>query len=362
MKSAAIHFFSGTGNTARAAGIVERKLRDAGYSVDVFRVSNFSPVPLKKYDLSIFAFPVYALDIPNIMVGYLKCLPEGRGMKAAVITSFGNWSPNTPPGDAGCCLTRAANILRSRGYDVFYTNSVGYSVNWTSLLNTPTPEDNEANRKKGDAEAMAIADRIIAGEGKIRKPRLVYDVGSRAFGTIFSLFGRQSIGLMYAADDRCNGCGLCSRSCPAGAITLANGKPEWNLRCEGCQRCINACPRTAIQTSLVKLLIVLALELVSVLAFILLFFLPYELILPNLSVGSAVLSGALIGSLAAFILWFVVFVVLIIPLTYWTLRAAGRIPGAQKAFNASISEKHRRYLDPGFNVVEVRKGTEKHIK
>ena len=352
MKRAALHFFSGTGNTLRAANIIRAKLMDAGYSVDLFRVTSSATVPDRKYDLSIFAFPVYALDIPHIMAGYMKHMPPGEGAKAAIVTSYGNWSPETLPGDAGCCLTRAAGILHKRGYDVLYTDTVGYPVNWTSLLNTPPPENNEPIRKHGDHQAEMIANNIIAGERKVRRGR-IFDLASRIFGAVFSLWGRQSIGLMYEADDRCNGCSLCSRSCPASAIKMVKNKPEWNLRCEGCQRCINCCPTTAIQTSLAKLFIVAMLELVSVLTLILLFYLPYNNAAPDLSSGVFMLKGTFYGPLIAFILWFVVFVILLLPLTSWTIKIIELIPGAKRVFKVNITGKNRRYLDPGFRAIET---------
>lgn len=354
MRSVALHFFSGTGNTLRAANIIRTKLMDAGYSVDLFRVTSSAAVPDRKYDLSIFAFPVYALDIPHIMAGYMKRMPRGEGAKAAIITSYGNLSVETLPGDAGCCLTRAAGILRNRGYDVVYTDTVGYPVNWTFMLNTPTAENNEAIRKRGDRQAGAIAENVIAGERKVRRGR-VLDLASRTFGVVFSLWGRQSIGLMFEADDRCNGCGLCSMSCPVNAISLAGHRPEWNLRCEGCQRCINCCPRAAIQTSLAKLGIVIAMEVVSVIALILLFYLPYDSALGDFPAGALVISGTLYGPVLAFILWIALFVVLLVPITYLLIRIIGLIPGAKRIYKANFTHGYRRYLDPGFSTIEEKK-------
>jgi len=46
----------------------------------------------------------------------------------------------------------------------------------------------------------------------------------------------------------CIGCGMCVRNCPAGAISLENGKAKINYeKCIGCGLCISICPVGAIE-------------------------------------------------------------------------------------------------------------------
>ena len=51
----------------------------------------------------------------------------------------------------------------------------------------------------------------------------------------------------FWVDDKCNACGICYKVCPAGNITMHEGKPVWNNRCEQCFACLQWCPQEAIQ-------------------------------------------------------------------------------------------------------------------
>jgi MinD superfamily P-loop ATPase len=51
----------------------------------------------------------------------------------------------------------------------------------------------------------------------------------------------------FWVDDKCNGCGICARVCPAENIALQAAKPVWQHWCEQCLACLQGCPREAIQ-------------------------------------------------------------------------------------------------------------------
>ena len=51
----------------------------------------------------------------------------------------------------------------------------------------------------------------------------------------------------FWADEKCTGCGICEKICPAQNISLMDGKPQWQHRCEQCFACLQWCPEEAIQ-------------------------------------------------------------------------------------------------------------------
>lgn len=43
--------------------------------------------------------------------------------------------------------------------------------------------------------------------------------------------------------DACTGCGLCVKNCPAGALTMVDGRPSRNMDiCTHCLKCVRVCP------------------------------------------------------------------------------------------------------------------------
>lgn len=49
--------------------------------------------------------------------------------------------------------------------------------------------------------------------------------------------------------EKCIGCGICTRVCPAGCITLKDQRAvyaEGSLPCQLCMACVHNCPKNAI--------------------------------------------------------------------------------------------------------------------
>lgn len=56
----------------------------------------------------------------------------------------------------------------------------------------------------------------------------------------------------FSADEKCNGCGICAKVCPANDIEIINNRPVWQNRCESCLACVNWCPKEAIQGGIIS--------------------------------------------------------------------------------------------------------------
>lgn len=339
MPSATIHYFSGTGNTYRVTAIVRRKLEERGYNVRLLNVEKDKGPALS--DLDVFAFPVYAMDVPDIMLKHMWRLPRVNGRKAAVIAVHGKlFDRSKVPGDGGDpghSHGHAYLMLKIKGYDVFFTASVGYPHSISMLLSTPPPAEQTLIRASSDRRVEEFAAGIASGKRSLQKCGILAVLYSAIPGALFQVFGRRGLGKLYVADPGCTKCGKCVEACPAKAVRLSLGRPRWNWKCQGCQRCINVCPNKSIQLSLFRAGAMfggLILPL-NAWAFLLL---PVGIFAPHAGTAGIIFDIAV---------WFVLYLVALYAQdkAFFILEAA---PFLGKIMSLNLSSPNRRYLDPAF--------------
>jgi len=56
----------------------------------------------------------------------------------------------------------------------------------------------------------------------------------------------------FHTNEKCVGCGSCSRICPVDNIEMVEDKPSWLHHCEFCLACFHWCPKEAITSSELK--------------------------------------------------------------------------------------------------------------
>jgi len=257
-KKASVRYFTGTGNSFLVARACAAIFEKAGWKADIEPIAEAGAprgsAPLEDADAACFAFPVYSLDLPRIVRSYLEKLPPrlpaagGAAATPALVIATGG-----SPDDCGWSLIGAAGILRGKGYDPAYTDLIQMPNNWGAFMPVPGAEEGKALASAGEERARVAARAFLSGE------RREHELNLALFGPIVSRLLRSGFKLgvkrmwrFYSSTDACTGCGLCTRSCPVGAIEMAVGKrggkprPRWSAGCEQCMRCFNLCPTRAI--------------------------------------------------------------------------------------------------------------------
>ncbi|MDD5067552.1 MAG: EFR1 family ferrodoxin [bacterium] len=248
MKKVLIHYFSATGNTARSVQLLKKGMDAAGYSAEIRRIGTAKPSLFGEYDCHIISFPVLAWAPPSFVSRYVKALPQGRGMKAAVFATFG--------GAPVQAIEQMEKLLKRRGYDVIMTSGALYPDNWSQMMDPAHGAEAADMIKQGDAAVVKFIKEFKQGKRKFFRASLFSSLWSGSVAWIFGLIGRRFLGKCYIADSTCNNCGTCVKACPVKAILFRGSirkKPMWLFRCEDCNRCINICPKRSIQTSVFRL-------------------------------------------------------------------------------------------------------------
>ncbi len=252
-------YYSATGNTERAVGLIRQRLETAGSSVDAVKIQKDVSIPgLSGYDSMIVAFPVLALSPPVFVKRFIRSMPEGglgngKRMRTYVLAVDGGRGKPAVP--------QAVRLLESRGYGVAGSACVTYPDNWTQLFQSPDSKRRAEMTGLGDAGIRGFADDILSGTPASVSVRPGAVMFSLAIGFLFGLFGRRFLGKTYFADEDCNACGLCAKQCPSGTIILGKGRgarPFWKANCEDCNACINLCPKKAINTSIGRMIALFA--------------------------------------------------------------------------------------------------------
>ena len=258
---ACVSYMTGTGNTARAAGVIAGEFRQAGWIVRSAELRRGVAVPgeTRDDDLLVLCFPTLGFGLPALVRTLLKGL-KGRGRRAAVFSTWG--------GEGSAGLLQARVLLWRKGFRVIAAGGATYPFQWTEVCPPSIKGGVEPRVERGDAEVRKFAKALLTGLATKRGAHAAAGFWARAGATFrailgvalclpiswtYTYIGRYGLGAMFAADERCTACGNCARDCPAGAIVMTGAgparRPRWGRQCEGCNRCINLCPREAVQAS-----------------------------------------------------------------------------------------------------------------
>lgn len=317
MKTALIHYFSGTGNTYHMVNILGESLRQQGYDVQYSNMEKPRERMWEECSLHVFCYPIYAFGTPAIVLRYIRSLKKISGRKAAIVCSYGGFE--------GQSLTHMSMLLRRKGLDVFLTDAALYPDNWTQVVNPKEEEEQRAMMEKADHEMGLLGQKIASLETGIKKRGLLNLAWSWVVFSLFTALGRRIMGKVFIADSTCISCGKCERTCPVSTIKIKNGRPFWGWKCENCERCMNICPKRSIQTSGFKLITYLVLSI--------------GLIFLQIWINSAIHLHTLLNVLSYCMLY-------IISVFFMDLmfRVLEKLPTLRKILTYSYTQKYRRYM------------------
>lgn len=257
-KKLVLYYFTGTGNSYRVANWMAESARQQGLDVRLAAVNEVRPEAEPASDAETLVgllSPTHAFTAPWWMIRFASRLPRSRGAGAFVLLTRGSmkYGRVITPGLEGSGAYLLALILRLKGYHVRGVTGLDMPSNWTVIHPGQSHEEAEAIVERSQPRAMAFLAHLLEGKTAFKGGlELILGLALLPVSVLYLLVGHFLLAKLFYASDRCNGCGLCARSCPVQGIRMqgkSNPRPYWTFLCESCTRCINFCPRQAVEAS-----------------------------------------------------------------------------------------------------------------
>ena len=237
--STEIYYFSGTGNSLVVARNIAEKID--GKLIYIPAVMDEESIKINADALGIVS-PTYYMRMPGIVERFIGKLTNLQSKYIFAIVTVG--------GIAGGILDRLSEEISLRGGSLAAGFVVRMPANYIHSADAQLLFLQKNMFRKWEKKADKIADYVINGErGRMEK-----------FNPLMTLLFSKSIDKQYLggeldpdidkrfwADDKCNGCGICSKVCPVSNIKMVDDRPVWQHHCEKCLACIQWCPKEAIQ-------------------------------------------------------------------------------------------------------------------
>lgn len=229
-----IYYFSGTGDSLRAARIIAQKI--GGAKLFSMR-SDPADVPAEKAEIIGFVYPVYEWDVPKTVRAFVSQLtinPQVYIFMAVTYIAI-----------HGRCFETVDSILREKGSYLHYgkalrcvaSQCIAYEPFPPAKIMVPVADRNAQRIGK------EIADR------KRRKYPAMSPVSKWLYPKMMTPFLniQQEYDKGFYTSDVCIGCEVCRKICPCKNITFLGKRPVWNHTREGCNACVAYCPTKAVQ-------------------------------------------------------------------------------------------------------------------
>ncbi len=232
-----IFYFSGTGNSRRAAQAFAQGLNDELLDAAAYLKSGSLPA-LSSETPWVFVCPTYAWRMPRVFEALLR---DGRfeGSREA-------WFVMTCGSEVGNAADYIRPLCEQKGWRFRGLLQLPMPENYLAMF--PVPDEAEcaeilaAANKPLRAAIRAVAERR---DFPAWKPSAADRLKS---GLVHRAFYRLCItDKPFAAGGDCTGCGHCENLCPTNNIRLTDGRPIWGGHCLHCMACISHCPTRAIE-------------------------------------------------------------------------------------------------------------------
>lgn len=229
-----IYYFSGTGNSLRAAVKIAERIGGA----EIISVRCVSEnISAENATVIGFVCPVYEWDMPGAMKDFVKRIKINPNAYIFMVATY--------VAIHGKCFETMESLLSQKGTHLHYAYALRCVASRCTAY-TPFPPE------KIMIPHMEKRIQKISREISVRKNRSYPHMSP----ITRKLYPKLMIPYMkveheydkgFYTNEKCLGCAVCSKVCPTQNITMQGNRPVWHHRCHGCMACVAYCPTKAIQ-------------------------------------------------------------------------------------------------------------------
>lgn len=232
-----IFYFSGTGNSQRAAVQMAEQLDDELVSINRL-IKEGTAGAFHSERPWVFVMPTYSWRVPRVVEDWMKKARFEGSREAYFVLTCG--------GSVGNAAPYAARLCGEIGLRFCGLAGVAMPENYLALGPTPEEAECRAIMEAARPRFAQLAELVAAGEPFPAEP--VTWVGKLESGPVNPLFYRFYVhDKGFSVSDACTSCGLCAARCPLNNIRYEAGRPVWLGSCTHCMACIGGCPAKAIE-------------------------------------------------------------------------------------------------------------------
>ncbi len=238
-----ILYFSATGNTAKIAKVIEKKLTEMGGEVTMSDITSYKnrqkKIDLTPYEAVVFGAPIHSWRVPRAVREWLRTL-DGQGKKCSMFFTYGGFGVH-PTHYSTRQILEEQNfiVVSSAEFLGAHTFNLG---GWKAMEGRPDESDLEVARNYAGKIYKRFTgedDRIVGELEKTEHTEEFLDsIETFRFNILTELPTRRG--------EECRMCLICEELCPGGAIRAESGEVA-REKCIACLACVANCPDNVLK-------------------------------------------------------------------------------------------------------------------
>ena len=234
-----LYWFSGSGNTLRAALAFAQRLRQLEWSVELRSLEQSDPQTIDPEAVMGLAFPTHCFSIPEIVLSFVHSLPHVNGTAAMMLGTHGMFS--------GGVVGPMKRKLTAKGFRCIAARILSMPDSFFPFL---SEETHRRQFNRGLDQAERYAEDFAAGVACWTRWAVFSDFHGAFFRRLFSTrkWSRTYYSTVHSRRELCQHCDACIHCCPVNALEKeGTSPPRPKKHCMNCLRCVAVCPADAMR-------------------------------------------------------------------------------------------------------------------